>query len=379
VTPAFSARLHRSIVEIPRESWDSCFPGDPESWAYYRAVEIGGLTAFSWLYLSIAECGRIICVVPAFTTDYRLDTTMQGRWKYILEPIVNRFTRLFTLRLACLGSPFADKCHLGFTPDILSDRQPEIVRLLLAELDRFAAASGIGLIAIKDLMDSEVDGRLAPTLRASGFSRQPSLPTAILHLQGKSEEGYFETLTRSTRKDVRRKMKGAALIRVEQRRGDGALGIVPEISRLHEAHRQRSAVDFGQFERLTPAYFNAVFSTLGDAAIVFLYWIGERLAGFNLAFESDRVLIDKFIGFETVGGQEPSLYVASWMNNVRYCIDRRIPALQTGQTGYAMKKRLGSTLLQSSLFFRHRTPVLNFILRLLGPLLAADRYDESLS
>jgi hypothetical protein len=79
--------------------------------------------------------------------------------------------------------------------------------------------------------------------------------------------------------------------------------------------------------------------------VVFLYWHEDQLIAFNLCYHTDRVLIDKFIGFELPLARTLNLYVVSWMNNVRYCIGRGIPLLQSGQTAYAMKLHLGSHLL----------------------------------
>ena len=88
------------------------------------------------------------------------------------------------------------------------------------------------------------------------------------------------------------------------------------------------------------------------------------------------MFIDKFIGFSLPLARTLNLYVLSWMTNVRYCLARGIPVLQTGQTAYAMKLRMGSELRDNWIYFRHRNPILNAILRLAGPLLAADRHDN---
>ena len=123
------------------------------------------------------------------------------------------------------------------------------------------------------------DRRLAPgvgeAFATASFTRQPSLPNARLTLSG-GEDAYLASLSPAARRDVRRKLKGPSLVRVEERRGQAALELVPQIVALYEAQRNRSGVDFDQFETLTPAYFRGVLERLGDTAVVFVYLHDEK-------------------------------------------------------------------------------------------------------
>lgn len=375
---SISVAVHRTIREIPPADWDACFPGDPESWAYYVAVEEAGLAAFSWAYLAAREGERVVAVVPAFMTDYSLDTTVQGAARTALKPLLRVFRKVLTLRLLCLGSPHADQCHLGFSPGLPAERRCEVTGRLLETLEAFAATQGIGLLAAKDLPDDVLAPGVGEAFAAASFTRQPGLPNARLTLSG-GEDAYLASLSPAARRDVRRKLKGSSLVRVEERRGQAALELVPQIVALYEAQRNRSGVDFDQFETLTPAYFRGVLERLGDTAVVFVYLHNEKPVAFNLCYHTERTFIDKFIGFSLPLARTLNIYVLSWMTNVRYCVARRIPTLQTGQTGYAMKLHMGSELRRNWIYFRHRNPVLNFVLRMAGPLLAADRHDQELA
>ncbi|MBS0336927.1 MAG: GNAT family N-acetyltransferase [Proteobacteria bacterium] len=366
--------VHRTIRDIPRDEWDACFAGDPEGWDYYAAIEASGFADFSFVYLAVRERDRVVAVAPAFITRYNLDTTVQGVLKAALRP----FARLLTLRLLCLGSPYADQCHLGFAPGLPDARRGELAALLLGALDGFAAAQGIGLVAAKDMAEPGLTPEVRAAFEAAGYSRQPSLPNAVLALPAGGEDGYLKSLSHAARRDVRRKLKALGRVRIEERRGDAALALVPQMMRLYEAQRGRSPVDFDQFETLTPDYFRAVLARPDGRAVAFLYWHADELIAFNLCYHTDRVFIDKFIGFELPLARTLNLYVVSWINNVRYCIGRGIPLLQSGQTAYAMKLHLGSHLLANWIYFRHRNPVVNLALRLAGPLLAADAHDPDL-
>ena len=374
-----TVRVHRTIHDIVPTEWNDCFPGDPEGWAYYRAIEESGLADFSWAYLATREGDRVIAVAPAFITSYKLDTTIQGGLRTVLQPVLRVFGRLLTLRLLCLGSPHADRCHLGFAPGLPAARRGEIAGLLLATLDSCAAAEGIGLIAAKDLAKPDLASGVHVAFAKAGFSRQPSLPNALLALPPGDEDGYLRSLSQAARRDVRRKLKAVARVQVEAHRGLEAIVLIPRIMQLYEAQRERSSVDFDQFETLTPEYFRAVLTRLADTAVVFVYSHEGRIIAFNLCYHSQEVFVDKFIGLELPLARTLNLYVVSWMNNVRYCLGRGIPVLQSGQTAYAMKLRLGSHLRANWIYFRHRHPIVNFALRMAGPLLAADKHDPELS
>jgi hypothetical protein len=378
-TGGLTVDVSSSITGIRSEEWDACFRGDPEGWAYYRSIEEAGLAAFSWAYFIARENGRIVAVAPAFVTEYRLDTTIQGGWRIALQALLRPLKNLLTLRMLCLGSPLADKCHIGFAPHLAAGRRRAVLGHLLSSVEAFAAAQGIGLMAAKDVAGADLDRDTGAAFAACGFARLPSLPNTVLVLPPDGESAYLGSLTRSTRREIRRKLKSAERVRIERRHGRDALDLVPEIFRLYEGQRDRSTGHFEQFENLTPAYFGRVLAEQGDAAVVFLYFHDERLVAFNLCLHTGQLFIDKFIGFESPQARALNLYVLSWMANVRFCLAHGIPLLQTGQTCYTMKLRLGASLCPNWNLFRHRNPVINAVLRLAAPMLAADRHDDDLA
>ena len=366
-------RTHPSIHAIAQAQWDACFPGDPEGWAYYEAVERSGLPGFQVMVFEISRAGIPILVVPGFITQYRLDTTIQGVWKTLLRPLAP----LLTLRLLCLGSAAADKCHLGLVAGLAPAERAAALDMLLSGLEAFAASQNVGLMAVKDLAEDDASAPVLAGFAARGYSRQPSLPNAVLPLPFADEEAYLASLSKATRKDIRRKLKNESALTVECLRGAQALGQVEAMLALYEGQRARSGVDFEQFEQLSPDYFRNVLTGLGDRALVFLYRAEGKLVGFNLCLVDQGRFIDKFIGLDDELARRVDLYVVSWMTNLRHCLAHGIPLLQTGQTAYAMKRRLGSRLPPNWLLFHHRNGVLNRILHLAGPLLAADRWDDS--
>jgi hypothetical protein len=75
-------------------------------------------------------------------------------------------------------------------------------------------------------------------------------------------------------------------------------------------------------------------------------------------------------------GRPYNLYFLSWFTNLRYCLEHGIGRYQSGQAYYENKVRLGSKLTANAMFFRHRNPFLQKILRLVSPLFSTDEAGQ---
>jgi hypothetical protein len=70
-------------------------------------------------------------------------------------------------------------------------------------------------------------------------------------------------------------------------------------------------------------------------------------------------MVDKYFCMDYELGHKYSLYVLSWLENVRTCIERKIPLYYAGQGAEKTKAYLGATFIPSFIFFKHRQPVLD--------------------
>ncbi len=61
-------------------------------------------------------------------------------------------------------------------------------------------------------------------------------------------------------------------------------------------------------------------------------------------------------------GRKYNLYVLSWLENVRTCVERKIPLYYAGQGTEKTKAHLGATFIPSFILFRHRRPVFDRLL-----------------
>jgi uncharacterized protein len=108
-------KIFESLRSISDESWNACFIGEVENYEYLLAVEKAGINGFSWAYATAWSGDTLLAAMPAFLTDYALDTTLQGVGKKITTSIASAFPNLLKVKLACLGSPCTSRGLLAFT------------------------------------------------------------------------------------------------------------------------------------------------------------------------------------------------------------------------------------------------------------------------
>ncbi len=363
-----------SIEAFGREEWDRLFPDELEDWSYYRAVEKSGLPDFSWLYFGVRDAaGLLRAAAPAFVTDYRLDTTLSGGFKRFADWLTRHFPRLLRQKMLSLGSPVTEICHLGFAPGVPTDEQQRLLGAILAKAESFAKGNRVRMIAVKDATAAQ-DALWAAAAKAHGLRRQPGLPTAFLDVKFANIDEYLATLSKATRKDIRRKLKDAGGLRVEWRIGiDGIEGEVMRLYKSTHANAQFS------FEELTSEYFHNVLRGMAGRASCATYWLGDKLVAFNLVLHDGKRLLDKFLGMDYAVAREYNLYFYTWIENVRRCIDLKLALYQSGQGLHALKRRLGSRLSANWLWYRHRNRIVDAIFALVERIARFDRHDPELA
>jgi len=366
-----TAQAFSTIEAIDRCAWNDCFVDELEDWDYYRAVERAGIDGFHWRYLTLHEDGRLIAATVAFITAYSLDTTLQGAGKRVSQWLRRHLPRLFDIRLYALGSPVAEQCHVGTASHIAATHRPSLLRQLLELARQDAEHAGIGLFAVKDA--SHRDPQWLEVCQQAGLQSMPGLPGAELPISFASVDAYLGSLGKSTRKDLRRILRNQGP-RAEWRRS--VHDLLPRMMELYEATLARSDL---AFECLPAAYFREVLNHLDNRSACVLYWVGDELVAFNLVLLDEQRLVDKFFAHDLARTRQYNLYTRSWLENVDYCIEHKLAIYVCGQAGYASKLRLGCSFVGNTVFFRHRNPLFDQLLRLVKIFVRPDRSDPALA
>jgi hypothetical protein len=383
-----TAIIHLHICNIARSDWEHCLPCEVENYDYYTACEKLNHDAYKISAVEIKNGDKTIAVAPLFTLHYRLDTPLQGNLRKITDKIAKYFPNLLALKVLGVGSPLAERCHLGFAPELNNTERENAITTLLNALNTHAKQAGIGLIALKDL-DTATQAATHNELKNHNYTATNSLPIAVLDVP-ETEDIYLSQLSSNNRSSFKRKIRAAKNLVFECRTSID--GIEDEIAALYEETREHSGYDYGDLETLPKGYFSAIMQAANGNALMMLYWLKNEanpenkgsLIGFNLLFlqdrssHSERKIIDKFIGRKHKQARENNLYFVGWMDNLRYAQTHGYKILQTGQTAYGEKLRLGSRLEPSFIYFHHRNWLLNKILLLAAKFIAFDKMDVDL-
>jgi len=365
------------VGAIAEADWARLFPDEAEGWAYYRAIEAAPPPGFRFEAIAVHDHGRLVAAAPVFHVTYRLDTSLQGGMRPVGDWLYRTVPRLVAHPVMGLGSPLADRCHLGFDPSLPDLERKRALTALLEGFDARAAAAGVRILAIKDLADREA-APLHEAIVEAGYARIAGLPVCVLNLPFADTDAYIRSLSANNRSVLRRKLKTAGPVQLET--VTSIQGIEDEIFSLYEETRANSRFDYGDFEQLSPSYFRDVMAALApDRAAVILARVGKRLLAMKLLFiEKDRI-IDKFWGMRYPAGRDHNLFFVCWMEGVRFALTHGARQYQSGQTAYAQKMKLGSRLDPTWVYFRHRWPLVNRVFRRAAPLVAFDKMDPELA
>ncbi len=367
-----SVHIAEAIDTIGREAWNHCFPHELEDFDYLRAIEHSGMQGFAWHYLFATDAdGTVLAAMPAFLNDYALDTTLEGSAKKITNALRDIFPNVLTLKLACLGSPDTEYGLIGFHPSVTEEQKPALLQTMLSEFEQFAAAKNHSLIALKDIPEHH-QPYWKPVLQQHGYHTVPGLPVAALDLNVTSMDAYMATLSAATRKDMRRKLRTRAELRIEHRTNID--DVLPAVMALYRDTRARADM---QFEDLTEQFFIEVLRTMPGRSLCTLYFKDDVLLAANLLLKNETTLLDKFFCMDGARGREHNLYFISWFTNLDYCFAHGLTRYQSGQAAYENKLRLGSRLVRTYMHFKHRNRLMNGALRLAAPLLAPDDIQEA--
>jgi hypothetical protein len=354
--------IHDRLRSVSTADWQRLFPSHPDSPELLDLIQSSGMDDFAFHSIVVRQGGRPILLLPIFQTTLNLANVLDGIVRTFVRLFAPLFPSLLKPRVLGIGFVEGEWGAIGLDPhlDVQSKADAwELAQVALSTVRRRSKADLTLCLNLTPAAARELPDRLRARL-----CEVDTLPCGQLQLPFSNVEDYLASLSKSTRKDLRRKLKESSGIGILHTREPHQW--MEAIYSLYTATVARADLSLGMHRK---SFFDQICQRIPNAEYV-LYFHGEKLIAFNLLIASPTVLIDKYFCMDPILGRRFNLYFVSWIQNVRYCIANDIKLYHAGPGAEATKSRLGARFIPSLTFFQHRNPLIHALLVQLKGLLA---------
>jgi predicted N-acyltransferase len=244
----------------------------------------------------------------------------------------------------------------------------------LATLRTYARRKKASLIVFKDFpanYRSTLD-----VLRTNGYARIPSMPMTRLLLNHANWDEYFATLSKATRKDLRRKFRKAQHApRIELEIVTDITPFVDEIHPLYLAVHERSEL---KFETLTKDYFCAIAERMPERARFFIWRQNEKIVAFSLCLVCGEAIYDECIGLDYSVALDLHLYFYTLRDIISWALQQELKYYYSNPLNYEPKLHLDCELVPLDLYVMHTNSLLNPVFRRVIKYLGPTQHDPVL-
>ena len=353
------------------EAWKRALQNNCKDHRYYEIVEETLDCGFEHYYLVLeTRSGEATAIQPVFFVRQNLVEGVPGKIRSILDRVRKVFPRFLTMRVLMVG------CGAG-TGDLgaCDERdEPWLADALQATLRIYAKRNKASLVVFKDFpanYRSALD-----RLLSSGYARMPSMPMTRLPLSYANWDEYFCTLSKATRKDLRRKFrKTERAPKIEMQVLNDVTSLVDEIYPLYLAVHERSPL---KFETLTKDYFSAVGQRMPDRARFLIWRQHGKIVAFSFCLVCGDALYDECIGLDYSVALDLHLYFYTLRDIISWAVQQRLKYYYSNPLNYEPKLHLDCELVPLDLYVTHTNPLLNPIFRRVLKYLGPTRHDPVL-
>ena len=328
------------------------FPEPSSSAPLLSLLQESGVDGFDLRSIVVSKDAVPVLLLPLFETRFDLSAFLEGWGKKSLNVAGRILPSVFHPRILCVGLLVGEWSEIGIDPHLDAGNLDAACTLAFGAVQTLAAERKSDIVALYNFTQY---GKL-PGDVFKKFNQVQCQSCARLPIDFDSMEEFLSRFSSAARKDIRRKMRASQEVRVIRSRT-----VAPYLDRIYQLYREtvaRSPLAFGVLNRL---FFEKICERVPGAEYT-LYFVQEELAAFNLLVVKQEAMVDKYFCMDHDLGRAYNLYVLSWLENVRTCVERKIPLYYTGQGAEKTKTHLGATLIPSFILFRHRLPVIDRLL-----------------
>jgi predicted N-acyltransferase len=354
-----------------RDAWERAFRKKCKDHRYYETVDETLEGDFEHHYFVLEDdSGNVRAVQPVFFVRQNLVEGMPGKIRSVVDVVRKKFPRFLTMRVLMVG------CAAG-TGDLgASDEKDQawVAKALHATLRRYARQNRASLVVLKDF-----PAKYRPALEAfpsNGYARIPSMPMTRLALHYHDWDEYFRTLSKATRKDLRRKFRKAERApKIDMEVVNDVTRWVDEIYPLYLQVHERSPL---KFETLTKDYFRAISQRMPERARFFVWRQSSKIVAFSFCLVCDDAIYDECIGLDYSVALDLHLYFYTLRDIVSWSLQQRLKYYYSNPLNYGPKLHLRCELVPLDLYVLHTSALLNPIFRRIIKYLGPTRHDPFL-
>jgi predicted N-acyltransferase len=354
------------------DAWQRAFQNKCQDHRYYEIVEETLLeNDFEHHYLRLEDdSGNVRAIQPVFFVQQNLVEGVPGKVRSVVDGIRKIFPRFLTMRVLMVGCG-AGTGDLGACDE---ENQAWTADALQATLQTYARQNKASLVVLKDFPATYRSA--LETLRSNDYARIPSMPMTRLPLRYENWDEYFRSLSKATRKDLRRKFRKAdSAPKIEMAVVTEIAPYIDEIYPLYLAVHERSPL---KFETLTKDYFLAVADRMPERARFFIWRQSGKIVAFSFCLVCGDAIYDECIGLDYSVALNLHLYFYTLRDIISWALQQRLKYYYSNPLNYEPKLHLDCELVPLDLYVRHTSALLNPIFRRVIKYLGPTRHEPIL-
>ncbi|PYJ74469.1 MAG: GNAT family N-acetyltransferase [Verrucomicrobia bacterium] len=353
------------------DAWRRAFQNKCKDHRYYEIVDETLEGDFEHRYFVLEDdAGNARAIQPVFFVRQNLVEGVPGKIRSLVDLIRKKFPRFLTMRVLMIG------CAAGAGDLDACDEKDEawVTAALLASLRNYARQNRASLVVLKDF-----PAKYRPALEAfssNGYARIPSMPMTRLLLHYHDWDEYFRTLSKATRKDLRRKFRKAERApKIDMKVVNDITPYVDEIYPLYLRVHERSPL---KFERLTKDYFRAIAQQMPERAYFFIWQQSGKIVAFSFCLVCEGAIYDECIGLDYSVALDLHLYFYTLRDIISWSLQQGLKYYYSNPLNYEAKLHLDCELVPLDLYVMHTSVLLNRIFRRIIKYLGPTRHDPFL-
>ncbi len=354
------------------DAWQRAFQNKCQNHRYYEIVEETLLeNDFEHHYLRLKDdSGNVRAIQPVFFVRQNLVEGVPRKVRYLVDGIRKIFPRFLTMRVLMVG------CGAGAGDLGACDEEDEAwtAEALRASLRMFARQNKVSLVVLKDFPATYRSALV--TLRSNDYARIPSMPMTRLPLRYENWDEYFRSLSKATRKDLRRKFRKAGRApKIEMEVVSDIAPLIDQIYPLYLAVHERSPM---KFETLTKDYFRAIAQQMSERARFFIWRQSGKIVAFSFCLICGDAIYDECIGLDYSVALDLHLYFYTLRDIISWALQQRLKYYYSNPLNYEPKLHLRCELVPLDLYVQHTNALLNPIFRRVIKYLGPTRHEPIL-